>query len=178
MPSSIKMRMVAELATRFREMPHAVLVDCGRLSAGQADELRAALGEQGAGMLVVKNSLAILALRQLERLRVARLIGGPTAFIHGGEDPALLARTVLDWGRKEKLLALRGAMIGEAALDPAEAQALASLPPLPVLRGMVVGAIAAPLTAFLGVLQAVPASFARALKAIAERDGGTDADPS
>jgi len=174
MPSTINQLVVAELATRFREMRHAILVDFTGLRALQADRLRAALGERGAGMLVVKNTLAVLALRQLELLDVADLIDGPTAFIHGGDDPAALAKMVLAWSKAESVLTVRGGMLDGEAIDAGGVAALAALPPLGVLRAQAVGAMAAPLSGFVGVLNAVPRSFACVVKAIAEKQEGTD----
>ena len=169
MPSAIKQRMVTELASRFRTMPHAVLVDYTRMSAGQADDLRATLEEHGARMLIVKNALAVLALRQLDLPDVADLIEGPTAFISGAADPVVLAKTVLGWGKKASLLTVRGGMVDGAAVDARSVQALASLPPLDVLRAQAIGAIAAPLTGFVGVLQSVLRSFVGVIKAIGEK---------
>jgi len=169
MPSTVNQLVVAELATRFREMRHAVLVDFTGVNALQADRLRAALGERGAGMLVVKNTLAILALRQLEFLDVADLIDGPTAFIHGSGDPAALAKMVLAWSKAEKVLAVRGGMLDGEAVDAEAVMALAALPSLDVLHALVAGAMAAPLSGFAGVLNAVPRDFARVVRAIAEK---------
>jgi large subunit ribosomal protein L10 len=176
MPSAIKERIVAELAARFRAMSHAVLVDYTGVHAGQADALRDRLEEQGASMFIVKNSLAVLALRQLELPDVAELLVGPTAFISGGADPALLAKAVLDWSRVAggrrgpQLLTMRGGMLDGRALDASEMQRLASLPPLDVLRAQAVGAIAWPLTGFIGALQGIVRSFVGVIKAIAEKD--------
>lgn len=173
MPSTINQLVVAEIATRLRAMRHAILVDFTGLSALQADRLRAALGARGAGMLVVKNTLAILALRQLELLDVADLIDGPTAFIHGSGDPAALAKMVLAWSKAENVLTVRGGMLDGEALDTGGVMALAALPSLDVLRAQALGAMAAPLSGFVGVLNAVPRNFACVLKAIAEKQEAT-----
>lgn len=170
MPSAIKERMVAELAGRFRTMSHAVLVDYTGMSAGQADELRATLEERGGRMFIVKNSLAVLALRQIDLPGVADLVEGPTAFVYGGDDPALLAKIVLEWGRKAHLFTVRGGMLEGAAVNAQSVQLLGSLPPLDVLRALTVGAIAAPLTGFVGVLQGVLRAFVGVIKAIAEKE--------
>ena len=174
MPNVIKKRIVAELADRFRGLRHAVVVDFTRLSAGQANELRGKAEEQSARVLVVKNSLARFALRQAGLPGVAELVDGPTALIYGADDPVVLTKAVLDWGRKEKVLSLRGGVVAGQAMGVDEMKALATLPPLPVLRAQVVGAIAAPLTGFIGVLQGVVRSFVGTLKAIADKDSPSD----
>lgn len=169
MPSRINQLLVNELAQRFDAMNDAVLVDFTGLSARQADALRASLGEMGAGMLVVKNSLTILALRQLERLDVAALVDGPIAFIYGGAGPVVLAKAVVDWSKAHHgVPRLRGAMIAGRALAADGVKALAALPPLEVLRAQVVGMLAAPLSALLTALGGTMRSFVGVLNAQAQ----------
>jgi large subunit ribosomal protein L10 len=164
--------MVVELASALRQMPHALVMDYTGLSAGQADVLRARLEEHGARMLVVKNSLAVLALRQIGLPDAAALLQGPSAFVTGGADPAALAKSLLEWSKKDKLATVRGGLLGGAVLDLAAVQRLASLPPIQVLRALAVSAIAAPLTLFVGVLQSVLRSFVGVVKAVADKAEG------
>jgi len=169
MSSAIKELMVAELASKLRGMGHAVLVDFTGLSVPQADALRSALREQGMTILVVKNSLAIRALRRVELVDVAELVDGPTAFVYGGADPVVLSKTLFAWSRKERVLEVRGGMVEGRAVDAAGVAGLAALPPLAALRAQVVGAIAWPLSGFAGALQGILRSFVGVVKAIAEK---------
>jgi len=170
MPSQINALVRDELTATFREIEHALLVDYSGLSAQQADELRAMVGEQGATMVIVKNTLARLALRDLDLGPVAELITGPTALVHGGSDPVVLTKAVLDWSKKEKVLKVRGGMVSGRALTAADMSELATLPSIDVLRAQVVGAIAAPLSGFVGALQGVLRNVVSVFKAIAERE--------
>ena len=177
MPSTINQLIVAELATRFRQMAHAVLVDFTGVSAQQANALRAKLGEQGAQMVVVKNSLAVLALRQLEMLDVAELVNGPTAFICGGDDPVDLAKMVFGWGKAEGVLQVRGGMVEGRAIDAEGMAAVAAVAPLQVLRAQLAGAIAAPLSGFVGALNGVLRNVVGVLNAIAEKHDSATSPP-
>jgi len=168
MPSAINKLMVAELSRKFREMPNALLVDFTGLSAVQADALRTRLREQGADMLVVKNTLAALALAEAGLRPVARLLTGPTAFV-SSEDPVAVSKSLRDWGRKERVLTYRGAYVEGEVLGPEGVEALVALPPLLVLRAQVVGAIAAPLSCFIGALQGIVRGFVGVVKAIADK---------
>jgi large subunit ribosomal protein L10 len=169
MPSAIKEDMVAELTTRFRDMPHAIFVDYTGLGARRADALRAKLREQGARMLVIKNSLAARAFRQHHLDDVARLLTGPIAVIYGGQDPVALTKLFLDWSKKEQVGAVRGGLLGGRALDVASVRQLAALPPINVLRAQVLGAMAAPLSGFVGALQGIIRSFVGVVNSIAEK---------
>jgi len=170
MPSVINKLTVAELATRFRAMPNAVLVDFTGLKAGQADALRAKLREQGADMVVVKNTLAAQALGELNMARAAKLLVGPVAFVYGS-DPAALTKFLRDWSKKERVLKWRGAIVDGEVVGSGGVEALASLPPVQVLRAQVLGAMAAPLSGFVGALQGILRNFAGVVRAIAEKQG-------
>ncbi len=168
MPSVINKLTVAELARRLRAMPSAVLVDFTGLKAGQADALRARLRAQGSDMLVVKNSLAARALKEANLAHAAKLLAGPIAFVYGN-DPAELARLLRDWSKKERVLRWRGALVDGEAVGPEGVEAIASLPPVQVLRAQVLGAMAAPMAGFVGALAGILRNFVGVVKAIADK---------
>ncbi len=168
MPSAINQLTVAELASRFRAMTNAVLVDFTGLKAGQADALRAKLRDQGARMTIVKNSLAKRALGELGLVPASKLFAGPIALVTAA-DAASLARFLRDWSKKERVLKWRGALVGGEVVGPQGVDALASLPPLKVLQAQALGAMAAPLSGFVGALQGILRNFAGVVKAIADK---------
>lgn len=171
MPSSINERTVAELAGKLRGVRNAVLVDFTGLKAVQADALRARLGELGARMLVVKNTLAAKALAEVGLGATVGLLTGPIALVCGEDAPALL-RMLREWSRKERVLKWRGAIADGEVVGPEGMEALATLPPLAALRAQAIGAIAAPLTGLLGALQGIVRQLVNVLDAIAEKRQG------
>ncbi|HUT36737.1 MAG TPA: 50S ribosomal protein L10 [Planctomycetota bacterium] len=173
MPSVINQLTVAELASQLRAMSNAVLVDFTGLKAGQADALRAKLREQGADMLVVRNTLAARALCELKLAAVAALLAGPIAFIYG-PDAVALTKFLRDWSRKERVLTWRGALVDGEAVGADGVEAIALLPPTNVLHALVAGAVAAPLSGFLGALQGILRNVVGVLNAIAEKREAKD----
>lgn len=172
MPSVINQLVVGELAQKLRELDNALVVDFTGVNGPQSVALREMLRQLDGRMLVVKNSLARLALRRAHREGLDRALAGPCALVFGA-DPVVLSKALREWGKKEQRpLACRGALLAGRVLSAQEAQALATLPPLGVLRAQVVVGIAAPLSAFVGVLQAVVRSFVCVVKAIAEKNEG------
>ena len=168
MPSVINELIVAELAEKFRDVENALVVDYTGLSGPQSVALRDHLRQHGGRMMVVKNSLARIALERAQKEGLGRLLVGPCALVTG-DDPVVLTKAIVEWGKKELALKWRGAYVGGEVLGPEQTEALASLPPLDVLRAQAVGTIAAPLSGFVGVLQAVLRSFVGVVKAIAEK---------
>jgi large subunit ribosomal protein L10 len=170
MPSVINQLTLAELSERLRAMPSAVLVDFTGLKAGQADALRSKLREQGVRMLVVKKSLVARALADQKLAGAARLLVGPTAFVYG-DDPVAITKFLRDWSKKERVLKLRGALVEGEVVGPEAVEALATLPPTLVLRAQVLGAMAAPLSGFVGALQGILRNLVGVVKAIADKQG-------
>ena len=171
MPSVINELIVEELTEKFRDLEDALVVDYTGLTGTQSVALRDRLRECGGRMMVVKNSLARLALARAQKEGLGELLVGPCALVYGA-DPVVLSKTLAEWGKKELPLKCRGAYLRGQVLDAKAAEALAALPPLEVLRAQVVGGIAAPLISFVGVLQAVVRNFVGVVKAIAEKAEG------
>lgn len=160
MPSRLNRLMLRELTEQFGKVHTCFFVDftglSGRKAADLRHQLRSTCGET-ASFSVVKTSLARRAFAQDEDLSalvdgpLAECLAGPTAVAYGADDPALLARTLADWGKKERLLRFKGGLFAGQPLSAAAVTELAKIPPKPILMGHVVGAIAAPLTSFLNV---------------------------
>ena len=56
------------------------------------------------------------------------------------------AKALADSARETRVLEIRGGIMQGRAMTAAEVESLATLPPVEVLRGQVLGAIVAPLT--------------------------------
>ena len=160
MPSRLNKLMLRELTEQFGKADTCLFVDfsglSGRKAADLRHQLRSTCGE-AATFSVVRTSLAKRAFAQNEGLSalvdgpLAECLAGPTAIAYGADDPALLARTLADWGRKEQLLRFKGGLFAGRPLSAGAAAELAKIPPRPILMAHVIGAIAAPLTSFLNV---------------------------
>jgi large subunit ribosomal protein L10 len=151
-----KQRVVAELAERLRASETLIVADYRGLSVSEIDALRGRLLEQGARFSVVKNTLTRRAAEAAGADALLALLEGPTAiaFLEADGDPVSVAKTLADVARETRVLAIRGGVLEGRPLGAAEIEELAKLPPADVLRGQVLGAIVAPLTAFVGLVAA------------------------
>src|SRR6185436_2470196 len=84
------------------------------------------------------------------------MLEGPTAiaFIESSGDPAAVAKALATTAKETNVLTLRGGMLEGKSLTGAEVDRLATLPPVDVLRGQLVGAIVAPITQLLALISA------------------------
>ena len=107
-------------------------------------------------MTVVKNTLTRRAAEAAGTEALLALLDGPTAiaFIEADGDMVAVAKALADSARTTKVLAIRGGILDGAPIGEEEVKNLATLPPLDVLRGQVLGAITAPLTTVVGLISA------------------------
>jgi len=164
MPSRLNKLMLEELKKGFHDVDTCVFVDftglTGRKAAALRDRLREACGA-GAAFTVVKNSLARRAvadspgMSSLDDAALDALLAGPTAVAYGADDPALVARTLAEWGTKGKRLRFKGGLLSGSPMAAETVAELAKIPPKNVLMAQAVGTAAAPLTGLLAVAQGV-----------------------
>ena len=151
-----KERIVAELAERLRSTQTLFVADYRGLSVTEIDDLRTKLIEHGARFTVVKNTLTRRAAEAAGYEALLALLEGPTAiaFIEADGDMVAVAKALADSARTTRVLAIRGGILDGSPIGEEEVRNLASLPPVDVLRGQVLGAIAAPLTTLVGLISA------------------------
>jgi large subunit ribosomal protein L10 len=151
-----KERVVAELTEQLRRIDSLIVADYRGLTNVELEELRAKLRPHGARFTVVKNTLTRRAAEAAGAQSLLALLEGPVAiaFVEADGDPAAVAKALSDTARQTKILSLRGGVLDGAPISGEEVESLAKLPPVDVLRGQLVGLVAAPLTELVGVLAA------------------------
>jgi large subunit ribosomal protein L10 len=151
-----KERIVTELAEQLGSAETLIVADYRGLTNKQLEKLRDVLLENGARFRIVKNTLTKRAAEQAGAESLLVMLDGPTAiaFIESGGDPAAVAKALATTARETNVLTLRGGIFEGKTLSGEEINRLATLPPMDVLRGQLVGTIAAPLTQLLGLVSA------------------------
>jgi large subunit ribosomal protein L10 len=132
------------------------VADYRGLTMPQIDTLRTKLLESGASFSVVKNTLGRRAAEAAGAEALLTLLEGPSAvaFLDADGDMVAAAKALADMARESKVLAIKGGVLQGRAMTADEVQSLATLPPVDVLRGQVLAAIIAPVTALLGLVSA------------------------
>ena len=174
-----KERVVAELTERLRTSETLIIADYRGLTMPQIDELRSKLLEQGARFSVVKNTLTRRAAEAAGADTLLALLEGPTAiaFLESGGDPVAVAKALADAARTTRVLTIRGGLLEGRPIEGTAVEELAKLPPADVLRGQVLGAITAPLTAIVGLFTAPLQDLYGLIDARIEQLGGQDEAP-
>src|SRR5580765_7190737 len=156
MLKSDKEKIVAELVERLKSTPTLFVADYRGLSVTEIDDLRTKLIEHGARFTVVKNTLTRRAAEEAGADALLAMLEGPTAiaFIEADGDMVAVAKALADSARTTKILAIRGGILDGSPIGEEDVKNLATLPPLDVLRGQVLGAITAPLMTVVGLISA------------------------
>lgn len=167
-----KERVVATLAERLRSSETLILADYRGLSVGELDDVRTKLLEHGASFSVVKNTLTKRAAEEAGLESLTALLDGPTAiaFVRDG-DMVAVAKTLNETARRTRVLEIKGGILQGAPMDAAQVVELAALPPADVLQGQVLAAIVGPLNAVVNLFSAPLTNFVGLLDARIEQLG-------
>ena len=151
-----KERIVEQLAAELGSAETLIVADYRGLTNKQLEALRDQLIPHGARFRIVKNTLTRRAAEQAGAEALLVMLEGPTAiaFIESSGDPAAVAKALAQTAKETNVLTLRGGLLEGKTLSGADVEQLATLPPIDVLRGQLVGAIVAPLTQLLALVSA------------------------
>jgi large subunit ribosomal protein L10 len=150
-----KEQVVAELVERLRSTDTLIVADYRGLSMKEIDGVRGELLQHGAGFSVVKNTLTRRAAEAAGVEALKEFLEGPTAIAFVGDgDMVAVAKTLSDTARRTKVLAVRGGILQGQTITADQVRDLASLPPLDVLQGQILGAIVGPMNAVVGLFTA------------------------
>jgi len=171
-----KEQVVDELTARLKAADTLLVADYRGLTMPQIDNLRTRLLDSGARFTVVKNTLTRRAAEAAGADALLTLLDGPSAiaFLEADGDMVAAAKALADSARETNVLEIRGGVLQGRAMTAAEVETLAKLPPEDVLRGQVLGAIVAPLTALAGLLNAPLQNLVGLIDARIEQLGGEE----
>jgi len=160
-----KSAAVKEIQVKLAESDAAVLTEYRGLTVSELAQLRQSLRGASTEYKVFKNTLARLAVEGAGRPELIPLLSGPTAFAFVRGDAVEAAKAFRAFGAENPALVIKGGLLGDRFLTPADVAALAKVPPRDDLLAMLAGAFQAPLTKTAGLLQAFTRNMAYGVKA-------------
>ena len=170
MQRNVKQQLVDELKTKMEKAAIAVAVGYKAINAEATVKLRRTFRQQKVDYKVVKNTLARLAAKGTPYEKLTESLEGPNAIILGYDDvvaPAKVLRDVLkEQGEK---MQVKGGVVQGNLVDARSIAALADMPGLPELRGMLAGLIASPASKLVRLFNTPGSQLAQVLKAKSEK---------
>jgi large subunit ribosomal protein L10 len=162
-----KQVQIDALHEKFARATAILAFDYRGLTVEESNQLRAQLRQAGASSYeyrVVKNTLVKRAVEGTASVPLAKYCVGPTAVGIAYEEPAALARVLIEYAKKNEKMSLRGGVFDGSALDVKGIEALSKLPSKQELRGMLAGTLQAPLRNLAGTMYALLGHLRNALE--------------
>ena len=164
-----KEAMLAKYIEWLTRSQAVILVEYTGLRMTDLDALRARLRSVGGEFHVVKNTLARLALERAGLNAPPEFCENSTAMALAFGDIAETSRAFSEAVKNLPAIKIKGGFLGAQVLSAAEMQALAELPPLPILRGQLLGVLLAPASKLARTLAEPGRQVASVLKAYSEK---------
>ena len=141
-----KREIVAKLKDALSEASSVAFVGFTKLTVADSAALRKSLKGEGVRFFVAKKTLLKLALKEHSYAGEVPELPGEVAIAWTAEDATAPARGVHEFGKKLKgALSLLGGVFEGSYADAEKITAIATIPPVPVLRGMFVNVINSPI---------------------------------
>lgn len=157
---SLKEAKVAEIKEKLEKANSVVLSQYQGLTVEEDTVLRKSLREAGVEYKVYKNTLVILAAKELGLEGIVEYLEGPVAIAFGYEDVTVAARVLNDFAKDHKKLELKAGIVEGEIYDTDKIKQLATIPSKEVLIAKLLGSIKSPISSFARVINAIAESKA------------------
>ena len=162
----------ADLLSSYRDgfagAQHVFLVGFKGMTVPQATDLRDRIREKGGQYVVVKNTLAKIAIDGQDLQALNDHFRGPTA-VAFSEDPVTLAKALTDFRKDVPAVELKGGLVEGKPVDANQVEDIAKLPSRDELLAKLLFLLQSPITRFVRTLAAVPRDFVVVLDQIAKQ---------
>jgi large subunit ribosomal protein L10 len=161
---SQKQEVVAEVAAVAAQAHSLIAAEYAGTTVSQMTAMRKKARESGVFLKVVKNTLASRAVAGTEFECVKDALTGPLLYAFSQEDPGAAGRLIKEFAKGNDKLQAKVVSIGGKLYPASHMEVLASLPTREQALSMLARALSEP-----------AAMFARAVKAVADKQGGGEA---
>lgn len=146
---------VAALRGLLADAKTFFVVDYQGLSAGELGTLRASVRDAGGRLLVAKNTLINVVLKEQGLEGFDATLQGPTALVLIEDDPVAPAKALTEFakGHPRELPTAKGGLLQGGQVGPDALGRIAKLPTRTELLSELVGVLEAPMRQLVGVLQ-------------------------
>ena len=162
-----KQGVVAEVAEIAAKAHSLIAAEYAGTTVSQMTAMRKKARENGVYLKVVKNTLASRAVAGTEYEVVQDKLVGPLLYAFSIEEPGAAGRLIKEFAKGNDKLQAKVVAVGGQVYPASHVDVLASLPTRDQALAMLARVLAEPAS-----------MFARAIKAVADKQGGGDAAPA
>ncbi len=158
----IKQPIVEEIKGHAEKASSAVLIDYRGLTVEQDTKLRKELREAGVVYKVYKNTLLKRAFEGTDFAQLDADLEGPSSIAFSYEDATAAARIIANFAKTAKALEIKSGIVEGTYYDAKGMEVISTIPSREELISKLLGSLQSPIT-----------NFARIIKQIAEKQGGS-----
>ena len=166
---------VSELTEQIGKASNAFLIDFKGITVPQVTELRKQVRQTNSGYVVVKNTLALIALKDSPIINMKEQFTGPTAIAFNATDAVVLAKALTKFAKDVPAVAFKGALLNGQVVPASEIQNIANLPSREELVAKLLYLLQSPIRGLVTVLQANIRNLAVVIDQIAKQKTGGEA---
>ncbi len=170
-----KDELIAQYTEWLEKSRALVITEYVGVSMKQIDDLRLKAREAGGEVHIVKNTLGRVAFEKAGMQIPEGFLEGSTAVAFAFQDAPAMAKIITDFAKTSEFVKVKGGYLDRRPIRADEVKALADLPPLPVLRSLVLGVIMAPASKLVRTLAEPARQVASVLKAYADQEAAPTA---
>ncbi|MEY2713101.1 MAG: hypothetical protein RL005_1323 [Planctomycetota bacterium] len=166
MPTPQKEAILQDTQQRIAQVRGLYLADFSGMTVQSLSLLRTKCREQGVQFKVIKNTLLRRAFNERGIQELDDHLVGPTGLVFSPTDEMAPAKILADFAKEHEKPRVKAAVVDGRLYDEKAILQLAKLPSREVLLSQLLGTFVAPMTTFLGAVNALlatPANMADAL---------------
>ena len=164
-----KLRFVSEFAEGIGKATNAFLIDFKGITVPQVTELRKQVRDTGSDYVVVKNTLALIAVKDSPLIALKEQFSGMTAVAYNQTDAVALAKALTKFAKDVPTVQFKGALLNGQIVPAVEIQNIANLPTREELVSKLLYLMQSPIRGLVTVLQANIRNLAVVLDQIAKK---------
>jgi large subunit ribosomal protein L10 len=169
---AIRTAEIEKLEKDFAEARGIYVADNNKIDVAKVTKLRAEIRKKGMKFIVVKNTLAKIAIKKCGKEVIGSYFKGPTAVVISKTDAAAPAKVFKTFQKDNKdLLGVKAAYVDGVVFSSDQVMKLAELPSREALLSQLLGCLKAPMGNLAGTLAGVMTKFVRTLDAVKEKKG-------
>ncbi len=167
-----KGQAISDFTENIGQATNAFVLDFKGITVPQVTELRKQVRESGSDYVVVKNTLALIAVKDSPLTKLSNHFTGMTAIAYNTTDPVALAKVLTKFAKDVPTMKFKGALLAGQVVAPGEIQSIANLPSRDELLGKLLYLMQHPIRGLAVVLNGTIRNIAVVLDQIAQQKGG------
>jgi len=167
MPKKDNIDAVASIKEIFKTNEGLIFTDHSGLKAQDAVNVRDKLIEADSYLKIIKNTLALIAAKEVfSDMELEEIMTGPTSIVVAEKDMVSTAKVVNEFSRELKALNIKAGILENKLIDADSVKKIAGLPSREVLLVQLVTAVQAPLSGLVNTLSGLSRNLVMVLDAV------------